>query len=113
MQQTKKVLLNKDISQENKLKDLLAFSSKPTHAVDRKTKMTRVLTAKIKESKGQDEICSPQKKKKESSCASGKNESPKKSKEKNRKDESAAARKTEKKSRKQFHYPQIKKSCRI
>lgn len=77
MQQTKKVLLNKDISQENKLKDLLAFSSKPTHAVDRKTKMTRVLTAKIKESKGQDEICSPQKKKKESSCASGKNESPK------------------------------------
>lgn len=90
------MLLNKDVRTENKLKELLTFSSKPAND-DRKIKRIRVQTEKIKESKEQAEICSPKKKKKESSCASGNNESPKKSKEKKRKDESAAARKTEKK----------------
>lgn len=53
--QQKKVLLNRDVCTENKLKELLTFSFKPANAdhknSDHKTKRIRVQTEKIKERK--------------------------------------------------------------
>lgn len=86
--QQKKVLLNRDVCTENKLKELLTFSFKPANAdhknSDHKTKRIRVQTEKIKESKEQADICSPKKKKKESSCAGGNNENQKKNQRRRR-----------------------------